>query len=126
MQSIDDKQVPYEVTLLAVQDMCAHGVPVTFDVIEHGDHWAPMRAEPARRLIVPWVQRRLSGDVQSNCAALPPPAQLTMYTVVAGDTLSGIADRFNVAGGWQQVYQLNDDLIANANLIFPDWHLFIS
>ncbi len=39
------------------------------------------------------------------------------YTVVAGDTLSGIADRFDLPGGWQKLQQLNSQEIPNADLI---------
>jgi LysM repeat protein len=51
--------------------------------------------------------------------------QPTMYTVVPGDTLSGIAQRFHVAGGWQALYQRNRDKIADPNLIFPGQVLVI-
>jgi resuscitation-promoting factor RpfA len=37
------------------------------------------------------------------------------YTVVAGDTLSGIATKFQVPGGWRQLQKLNS--ITNADLI---------
>jgi len=49
-----------------------------------------------------------------------------MYTVKDGDNLSDIAQRFHVAGGWPTLYQLNNDIIADPNLIRPGWHLFIS
>lgn len=39
------------------------------------------------------------------------------YTVVAGDTLSGIAARTGVAGGWQHLQQLNSAYVPDANLI---------
>jgi hypothetical protein len=49
-----------------------------------------------------------------------------MYTVVWGDNLSDIAQRFHVVGGWQALYQLNNDIIgSNPDLIQPGWHLFI-
>jgi pimeloyl-ACP methyl ester carboxylesterase len=128
VQGTDDQQVPYPVTLTAVRQMCASGVPVTFDVIEGGDHGAPVRVRSVRSLILPWAQGRLGGNaVENSCASLPPPAQLTMYTVVWGDNLSDIAQRFHVAGGWQALYQLNNDIIgSNPDLIQPGWHLFIS
>lgn len=127
VQGTDDQQVPYPVTLTGVRQMCASGVPVTFDVIENGDHGAPARARSARSLILPWVQGRLGGNAAGNsCASLPPPAQLPMYTVVWGDTLWDIAQRFHVAGGWPALYQLNNDLIMDPNFIRPGWHLFIS
>ncbi|MET7992306.1 transglycosylase family protein [Amycolatopsis sp. NPDC005232] len=39
------------------------------------------------------------------------------YTVVAGDTLSGIAARTGIAGGWQHLQQLNSAYVPDADLI---------
>jgi LysM repeat protein len=39
------------------------------------------------------------------------------YTVVADDTLSGIAQKFTVPGGWAQLQKLNSQHIPNADLI---------
>ncbi|OXM72005.1 MULTISPECIES: transglycosylase family protein [Amycolatopsis] len=39
------------------------------------------------------------------------------YTVVAGDTLSEIAKKFNVEGGYQKLQELNSQYISNPNLI---------
>ena len=39
------------------------------------------------------------------------------YTVVAGDTLSGIAQKFDVPGGWSRLATLNSQYIPNPNLI---------
>ncbi|WIX75087.1 transglycosylase family protein [Amycolatopsis carbonis] len=39
------------------------------------------------------------------------------YTVVAGDTLSGIAARIGITGGWQHLQQLNSAYVPNADLI---------
>jgi resuscitation-promoting factor RpfA len=41
------------------------------------------------------------------------------YTIVAGDTLSKIADQLNVAGGWQKLYDKNKNIVQDPNLIFP-------
>jgi resuscitation-promoting factor RpfA len=54
-------------------------------------------------------------------AAKPAPAPVAKngadYTVVAGDTLSGIAARENVPGGWQAIYQRNADVLSNPNVL---------
>jgi resuscitation-promoting factor RpfA len=56
-------------------------------------------------------------------APVPAPASAPVakngadYTVVAGDTLSGIAARENVPGGWQAVYQRNADVLSNPNVL---------
>jgi LysM repeat protein len=52
------------------------------------------------------------------------PAQMR-YTVVSGDTLSSIARRFKVSGGWQQLYRLNSGTIADPNHIYPGQVLVI-
>jgi nucleoid-associated protein YgaU len=41
------------------------------------------------------------------------------YTVVSGDTLSMIAAKLGVSGGWLQLADANADTIANPDLIFP-------
>jgi nucleoid-associated protein YgaU len=40
------------------------------------------------------------------------------YRVVAGDTLSSIAHKFNVPSGWRRLQQLNARQIPNADLIY--------
>lgn len=40
------------------------------------------------------------------------------YTVVAGDTLSALAIRFHIQGGYQELQRLNAATIPNADLIF--------
>jgi nucleoid-associated protein YgaU len=46
------------------------------------------------------------------------------HVVRSGDTLSSIATRYTVAGGWQTVYQLNKAQVgANPNLIRPGQRL---
>ncbi|MFJ2257493.1 transglycosylase family protein [Streptomyces sp. NPDC087844] len=48
------------------------------------------------------------------------------YKVVKGDTLSGIADKKNVKGGWAKLYKLNDDIVDDADFIFPGQQLHLS
>jgi LysM repeat protein len=48
-----------------------------------------------------------------------------MYTVVSGDTLASIAQRFRVSGGWQELYRLNSGTIADPNHIHPGQVLVI-
>ncbi|MFE6055951.1 transglycosylase family protein [Kitasatospora sp. NPDC056446] len=46
------------------------------------------------------------------------------YTVVAGDWLSSIADKNNVQGGWQRLYDLNrGTLTEGPDTIYPGQHL---
>lgn len=59
--------------------------------------------------------------------ATPRPQRRT-YTVVRGDTLSGIARKFygaNQGGAWPTIFFANRNLISNPDLIRPGWRLTI-
>ncbi|MFJ5996056.1 transglycosylase family protein [Streptomyces sp. NPDC092370] len=47
------------------------------------------------------------------------------YKVVKGDTLSSIATAEKVKGGWEKLYQLNKDIVEDANLIYPGQQLHL-
>lgn len=60
------------------------------------------------------------GAVTPPAPSKPAPSQPVgngTYTVQKGDTLSGIAQKLNVPGGWQKLAA--DNGIVNPNLIFP-------
>ncbi|WP_338897849.1 transglycosylase family protein [Streptomyces sp. TG1A-60] len=48
------------------------------------------------------------------------------YKVVSGDTLSGIAAKKNVKGGWEKLYELNEDIVDDADFIYPGQQLHLS
>ncbi|MDT9696692.1 transglycosylase family protein [Streptomyces sp. P17] len=45
------------------------------------------------------------------------------YKVVKGDTLSTIAEEHDVKGGWEKLFQLNKDIVEDADLIYPGQQL---
>jgi nucleoid-associated protein YgaU len=47
------------------------------------------------------------------------------YKVKAGDTLGKIADAKKVKGGWEKLFELNDDIVDDADLIFPGQQLHL-
>jgi resuscitation-promoting factor RpfA len=47
------------------------------------------------------------------------------YKVVKGDTLSSIAEKHHVAGGWAKVFKLNKDIVQDADLIYPGQQLHL-
>ncbi|MEU7303643.1 transglycosylase family protein [Streptomyces sp. NPDC007206] len=47
------------------------------------------------------------------------------YKVVKGDTLSSIAEKHGVQGGWHKLFQLNKDIVKNADLIYPGQQLHL-
>ncbi|MEU6175717.1 transglycosylase family protein [Streptantibioticus parmotrematis] len=48
------------------------------------------------------------------------------YTVKQGDTLAKIARAQHVQGGWHQLFDLNKNIVKDANLIFPGQKLHTS
>ncbi|MGJ5827379.1 transglycosylase family protein [Streptomyces ossamyceticus] len=48
------------------------------------------------------------------------------YKVVSGDTLSGIAAKKDVKGGWEKLFELNKDIIDDADFIYPGQQLHLS
>ncbi|MFJ4522858.1 transglycosylase family protein [Streptomyces sp. NPDC088810] len=47
------------------------------------------------------------------------------YKVVTGDTLSTIAQKHHVQGGWKKLFELNKDIVEDANLIYPGQQLHL-
>ncbi|WP_037683169.1 transglycosylase family protein [Streptomyces griseus] len=63
-------------------------------------------------------------DVQPQSTPQSRAGTAEMYTVVHGDTLSGIADEQDVRGGWRRLYAANRTAIgADPNLILPGQRL---
>ena len=58
--------------------------------------------------------------VQAPAAPAAPAVALSgeTYTIQSGDTLSIIAEKLGVEGGWQALYQANADTVIHADLIF--------
>ncbi|MFJ3768346.1 transglycosylase family protein [Streptomyces sp. NPDC090082] len=47
------------------------------------------------------------------------------YKVAAGDTLSKIAQAHGTKGGWAKLFELNKDVVENADLIYPGQQLHL-
>jgi len=47
------------------------------------------------------------------------------YKVVKGDTLSSIAEKHKVKGGWQKLFKLNKDIVTDADFIYPGQQLHL-
>lgn len=48
------------------------------------------------------------------------------YKVVAGDSLSEIAADHGVEGGWEKLFELNKDIVEDADLIYPGQQLHLT
>ncbi|MER7926296.1 transglycosylase family protein [Streptomyces sp. NPDC096057] len=85
------------------------------------------------------TSERSSGDTTASRSAERPAAKKTVttptgkkvkkgdgeYKVVKGDTLSSIAEKHKVKGGWQKLFKLNKDIIDDADFIFPGQQLHL-
>ncbi|MEU9287963.1 transglycosylase family protein [Streptomyces sp. NPDC048275] len=72
----------------------------------------------------PQTAKRSVRDVQPQTTPQSQAGTAEMYTVIHGDTLSGIADSRNVQGGWQQLYAANRKAVgSDPDLILPGQRL---
>ncbi|MGW2935712.1 transglycosylase family protein [Streptomyces sp. NPDC001156] len=82
---------------------------------------------------------RSTGEQTANRSAQRPAPQKTVttptgqkikkgdgeYKVVKGDSLSSIAEKHHVQGGWKKLFQLNKDIVKDADLIYPGQQLHL-
>ncbi|MBM7166974.1 transglycosylase family protein [Streptomyces sp. G44] len=81
---------------------------------------------PARAQGKPKPPKRDVKDVKPEVTPQSTAGTAEMYTVVRGDTLSGIADERRVRGGWQRLYEANRRVIgADPDLITPGQRLSV-
>jgi len=55
--------------------------------------------------------------VRASAPAAPVTKNGADYTVVKGDTLSKIAAREGIAGGWQAIYERNRDVLSDPDML---------
>ncbi|WP_406432823.1 transglycosylase family protein [Streptomyces sp. NBC_00631] len=66
-------------------------------------------------------------DVQPQTTPQSRAGRAEMYTVVHGDTLSGIAEEHDVAGGWHRLYAANRTTVgSDPDLILPGQRLSLT
>ena len=81
---------------------------------------APAAVEaPAAAPVAPAVEAPVAAPAVEAPVAAAPKAAAGTYTVVPGDSLSLIAAKLGVAGGYQAIAAANTDIIYNVDLIFP-------
>lgn len=78
----------------------------------------------AHRATHPTVKKTSVADVQPQTTPQSRAGTAEMYTVVRGDTLSGIAESQQVRGGWRGLYAANRQAVgADPDLIMPGQRL---
>ncbi|MEU2669813.1 transglycosylase family protein [Streptomyces sp. NPDC007164] len=76
------------------------------------DRSAAPQAESKKTVTTPTGEKVKKGDGE--------------YKVVSGDSLSEIAAANKVEGGWQQLFELNKDIVKDADLIYPGQQLHLT
>jgi LysM repeat protein len=85
----------------------------------------PLTGRTAAQDVQPLTKRTVSAqDVQPQTTPQSRAGSAQMYTVVRGDSLSGIADAHKVRGGWRGLYAANRQTVgADPDLILPGQRL---
>jgi nucleoid-associated protein YgaU len=92
-------------------------------------------AEPAQPAAEPAEKRAEVPTTRSERAEAPAPEKAAAksfkkgdgeYKVKPGDTLGKIAEAEKVKGGWKKLFDLNKDIIEDADVIHPGQQLHLS
>ena len=73
---------------------------------------------PATQVPVTQVPVTQAPAVSAPQHAAPVPLSGETYTVEPGDTLSIVAEKLGIQGGWERLADANLDTVANPNLVF--------
>ena len=86
---------------------------------------APAPAKvPAKKVVPKAVPKATAKAAAPKAAAAPRHVAAVAlsgqtYTVQSGDSLSKVAEKLNIAGGWQLLADANAATISNPDLVFP-------
>ncbi|MCX4507641.1 transglycosylase family protein [Streptomyces anulatus] len=138
-----DQQIATAEKLLDLQGpgawACAGAGGLTNDGVDPGVNTGsgsgeskPEQAQPERQAEQPTTrsEQREAPKAESKETVTTPTGEKVQkgdgeYKVKAGDTLSTIAEAEGVKGGWSKLFELNDDIVKDADLIFPGQQLHL-
>ncbi|MDN3293128.1 transglycosylase family protein [Streptomyces ficellus] len=90
----------------------------------------PQQQERAAEQPTTRSEQRTAPKAESKTVTTPTGTKVEKgdgeYKVKAGDTLSTIAQAKNVEGGWKKLFELNKDIVDDADLIYPGQQLHLS
>ncbi|MEV7419182.1 transglycosylase family protein [Streptomyces sp. NPDC089919] len=88
------------------------------------------RTETVRTESAPTTRSERTSEAPKPAAPAAPAQTIKKgngsYEVKAGDTLGTIADANKVTGGWEKLFELNKDIVTDADLIYPGQMLKLS
>ncbi|MEU5231985.1 transglycosylase family protein [Streptomyces anulatus] len=138
-----DQQIATAEKLLDLQGpgawACAGAGGLTNDGVDPGVNTGsgsgeskPEQAQPERQAEQPTTrsEQREAPKAESKKTVTTPTGEKVQkgdgeYKVKVGDTLSTIAEAEGVKGGWSKLFELNDDIVKDADLIFPGQQLHL-
>ncbi|XAS68198.1 transglycosylase family protein [Micrococcaceae bacterium Sec5.7] len=101
-------------TAVAPQSATVQSVPVPAAPVAQ----APVQAAQAPQAPVQTAQTPAQTGVAEPRHAAEVPLSGETYTLEAGDTLSKVADKLGITGGWQTLADANADTITDPDLVF--------
>ncbi|PCG85522.1 transglycosylase [Streptomyces sp. WZ.A104] len=115
---------------------CAGAGGLTNDGVDPGVNTGSGQAQPERQAEQPTTRSeqrtapQAEKKAESKKTVTTPTGEKVKkgdgeYEVKPGDTLSGIAEKEDVKGGWSKLFKLNDDIVEDADLIFPGQQLHL-
>ena len=94
-------------TAVAPQSVPVESVPVESVPVTQGDVQAPTDDVEAPQ-----------ANIEAPQHAAPPALSGETYTLEQGDTLSIVADKLGIEGGWEKLADANLDSVTNPDLVF--------
>ncbi|WNF27466.1 transglycosylase family protein [Streptomyces sp. C11-1] len=115
---------------------CAGAGGLTNDGVDPGVNTGSGQAQPERQAEQPTTRSeqrtapQAEKKAESKETVTTPTGEKVKkgdgeYEVKPGDTLSSIAEKEDVKGGWSKLFKLNDDIVEDADLIFPGQQLHL-
>ncbi|MET4135312.1 transglycosylase family protein [Pseudarthrobacter sp. PvP090] len=78
---------------------------------------APAKAVAPKAVAPKAVAPKAAAPAARHVAEVPLSGE--SYTIQSGDTLSKVAEKLNIAGGWQLLADANAATISDPNVVFP-------
>ena len=78
---------------------------------------APVKAAAPKAVAPKAAAPKAAAPAARHLAEVPLSGE--SYTIQSGDTLSKVAEKLNIAGGWQQLADANAATISDPDVVFP-------